>query len=50
MTEDIREGTLPIETVLHWLETINTYLVVYEDQEAWAYTQVLLKGIKSGEL
>jgi hypothetical protein len=44
------EPMMPISTVLHILETINVHLVAYEDQEAWNYVQVVLNGIKSGEI
>ena len=47
---ELPEPTMPVSTVLHILETINTYLVVHEDQEAWTYVQIVLKGIKDGEL
>ena len=44
------ERTMPISTVIHILETINTCLVSHEDQEAWTYVQVVLKSIKDGEI
>lgn len=48
--DEVTEPMMPVSTVVHILETVNTYLVVHEDQEAWQYVQVVLKAIKDGEI
>jgi len=40
---------IPACEVVTMLENIERYLLIYEDQEAWAYTKILIKAIKDGE-
>jgi len=40
---------IPREEVIEMLTHIEMLLLVHQDQEAWSYTNVLLKAIKDGE-